>query len=139
MYVATLLTAPSPPTSSSLQGKYKYSMGLIVFAAHYFRPPFGTVGVRTRQRLSALLGDVHIINWSVDIEDWIWSGTDTPEKQLEAFMRDVERGGNLAVLHYLKPDTVRYFRDAIRFVKARGLHIMRVDQCLEDRDSPPLP
>ncbi|OJJ44235.1 hypothetical protein ASPZODRAFT_2112210 [Penicilliopsis zonata CBS 506.65] len=106
--------------------------------SRYFRPPFGTVGARTRQRLGALITDPYIVNWSVDIEDWIWTGTDTPEKQLEAFKRDVKKGGNLAVMHYLHPTTVSYMREAIQFVKAQGLDIMRVDQCLEDPESPSL-
>lgn len=70
------------------------------------------------------------------MEDWLWAATDTPERQLEAFARDLERGGNLAVLHYLYPSTVAYFRRFIHMVKAAGLDIMRVDQCLEDPEAP---
>ena len=73
-----------------------------------------------------------IITWSVDIEDWRWVNSDTPERQLEAFKRDVLAGGNLAVLHYLDESTVGYLREAIRFVRARGLTVMRVDRCLGD-------
>ncbi|KAM0100470.1 hypothetical protein ACP6JE_004890 [Aspergillus fumigatus] len=107
-------------------------------AARYFRPPFGTIGSRTRQRLAVYTSDPQIVNWSVDIEDWLWGDTETPERQLEAFYRDVRRGGNLAVMHYLKPSTVKYFPQVIRFVKAMNLTIMRIDQCLEDPSSPPL-
>lgn len=106
--------------------------------ARYFRPPFGTVGARMRQRLAAFLRDPYIVNWSVDVEDWIWADSDTPEKQLEAFVRDVGRGGNLVVMHYLSPSTVGYFRELIHFAKAVGLQIMRVDQCVDDPESPPL-
>lgn len=59
-----------------------------------------------------------------------------PERQLEAFKRDLAKGGNLAVMHYLYPSTVVYFRRFIHMVKAAGLDIMRVDQCLEDVDAP---
>ncbi|KAF7181324.1 hypothetical protein CNMCM7691_000542 [Aspergillus felis] len=106
--------------------------------SRYFRPPFGTIGSRTRQRLAVHTSDSQIVNWSVDIEDWLWGDTETPERQLEAFYRDVRRGGNLAVMHYLKPSTVKYFPQVIRFVKAMNLTIMRIDQCLEDPSSPPL-
>ncbi|KAF4152499.1 hypothetical protein CNMCM6936_000088 [Aspergillus lentulus] len=109
-----------------------------VESARYFRPPFGTIGSRTRQRLAVYTSDPQIVNWSVDIEDWLWGDTETPERQLEAFYRDVRRGGNLAVMHYLKPSTVKYFPRVIRFVKAMNLTIMRIDQCLEDPSSPPL-
>ncbi|KAF4247075.1 hypothetical protein CNMCM8980_007884 [Aspergillus fumigatiaffinis] len=109
-----------------------------VESARYFRPPFGTIGSRTRQRLAVYTSDPQIVNWSVDIEDWLWGDTETPERQLEAFYRDVRRGGNLAVMHYLKPSTVKYFPQVIRFVKAMNLTIMRIDQCLEDPSSPPL-
>lgn len=91
-----------------------------------------------RQRIAALIHDPLIVNWSVDVEDWLWADTDRPEKQLEAFVRDVGRGGNLVVMHYLSPSTVKYFRELIHFVKAIGLNIMRVDQCIDDPDSPPL-
>ncbi|PTU21839.1 hypothetical protein P175DRAFT_0477449 [Aspergillus ochraceoroseus IBT 24754] len=106
--------------------------------SRYFRPPYGTVGARTRQRLALYIKDPQIINWSVDIEDWLWADTKTPERQRDAFFRDVGRGGNLVVMHYLNPSTVKYFREFIRFVKSINLDIMRVDQCLEDPDSPPL-
>ncbi|KAJ5998996.1 hypothetical protein N7451_006806 [Penicillium sp. IBT 35674x] len=106
--------------------------------SRYFRPPFGTVGARMREQLAKRITDPFIINWSVDVEDWLWANTSTPEKQLEAFYRDVARGGNLAVLHFLNPTTVEYLPQFIRHVKAVGLNIMRVDQCLEAHDSPPL-
>lgn len=104
----------------------------------YFRPPFGNVGARTRQRLAALISDPYIINWSVDIEDWLWAGSPTPEKQLEAFKRDFEKGGDIAVMHYLNPTTISYFRDVFQLVKKSGKRIMRVDQCMEDPSAPPL-
>ncbi|PLB52545.1 glycoside hydrolase/deacetylase [Aspergillus steynii IBT 23096] len=102
--------------------------------SRYFRPPYGTVGARTRQRLASHLPEPHIINWSVDIEDWLWANTSTPERQLEAFYRDVRQGGNLAVMHFVSESTVDYLVDVIRFVKRLGLRVMRVDQCLGDLD-----
>ncbi|KAJ0425990.1 hypothetical protein BJY00DRAFT_307507 [Aspergillus carlsbadensis] len=106
--------------------------------SRYFRPPYGTIGARTRQRLAAYIKDPSIINWSVDVEDWLWKDSKTPERQRDAFFRDVGRGGNLVVMHYLSPTTVRYFREFIQFVKSLNIDIMRVDQCLEDPDSPPI-
>ncbi|RAL12183.1 polysaccharide deacetylase family protein [Aspergillus homomorphus CBS 101889] len=105
---------------------------------HYFRPPFGTLGARTRQRLANFITDPQVITWSVDIEDWLWADSKTPEKQREAFFRDVMHGGNLAVMHFLSPTTVGYFREVIQFVKGQNKSIMRIDQCLGDPRSPPL-
>ena len=107
---------------------------------HYFRPPFGNEGARMRQRLAIATNSStpYIVNWSVDVEDWLWAQTDTPEKQLEAFQRDVAKGGNLVVMHYLYPSTVGYLREFIRIAKATGKQLMRVDQCMEDPDAPPL-
>ncbi|KAL4975183.1 hypothetical protein BDW66DRAFT_167343 [Aspergillus desertorum] len=110
---------------------------LLGIQSRYFRPPYGTVGARTRQRLATYVQDPNVINWSVDVEDWLWAESQTPERQRDAFFRDVGRGGNLVVMHYLSPTTVKYFRDFIRFVKSINLDIMRVDQCLEDPESPP--
>ncbi|KAL1870361.1 hypothetical protein Plec18167_007495 [Paecilomyces lecythidis] len=112
---------------------------LLGVRSRYFRPPFGTIGSRTRQRLAALIRDPYIVNWSVDIEDWLYADSDTPEKQLEAFECDVNRGGDLVVMHYLSPSTVGYFREVIRIAKATGKRIMRVDQCMDDPDAPALP
>lgn len=78
------------------------------------------------------------MNWSVDVEDWLWADTSTPEKQLEAFFRSVEKGGNLAVMHYLHPTTIGYLPEFIRHVKRAGYQIMRIDQCLGDASAPPL-
>lgn len=89
-----------------------------------------------RQRLATYINNPFIVNWSVDVEDWLWASSDTPERQLQAFVRDVGKGGNLVVMHYLSPTTVRYFREMIHFVKTMGLDIMRVDQCIEDPEAP---
>ncbi|KAL2867034.1 polysaccharide deacetylase family protein [Aspergillus lucknowensis] len=110
---------------------------LLGIQSRYFRPPYGTVGARTRQRLAAYIKEPYIINWSVDVEDWLWKDSNTPERQRDAFFRDVGRGGNLVVMHYLSPSTVQYFREFIRFVKSINVDIMRVDQCLEDPNGPP--
>ncbi|KAF1995543.1 carbohydrate esterase family 4 protein [Amniculicola lignicola CBS 123094] len=105
----------------------------------YFRPPFGTEGARMRERLAINLGKKPTITmWSVDVEDWLWAQTDTPEQQLAAFKRDVAKGGNLVVLHYLYPSTVSYLRQFIQIAKATGKQLMRVDQCMMDPNAPPL-
>ncbi|KAK6070224.1 polysaccharide deacetylase [Seiridium cupressi] len=106
----------------------------------YFRPPFGTEGARMRQRLALALGTEtpYIVNWSVDVEDWLWAQSSTPEKQLDAFKRDLAKGGNLVVMHYLYPSTVGYLREFIQLAKATGKQMMRVDQCMEDPNAPAL-
>jgi peptidoglycan/xylan/chitin deacetylase (PgdA/CDA1 family) len=106
----------------------------------YFRPPYGTEGARMRQRLAAVLGmdNPSIVMWSVDAEDWLWGESSTPEKQLEAFKRDVAKGGNLVVTHYLYQSTVDYLREFVRVAKGTGKRIMRVDQCMMDPNAPPL-
>lgn len=124
-------------------GVFPYSLwclGLhanIFCAARYFRPPYGTLGARTIERLTALVGSpAYSVGWSVDIEDWIYAESETPEKQFDAFVRDLVSGGNLAVFHYLHPSTVEYLLAAIKVVKEHGLDIMRVDQCMEDSSAP---
>ncbi|KAF3009965.1 hypothetical protein E8E13_011239 [Curvularia kusanoi] len=105
----------------------------------YFRPPFGTEGARMRSRLAKSVGKKPTItNWSVDVEDWLWAETDTPEQQLTAFQRDVNKGGNLVVLHYLYPSTVSYLRQFIQIAKGTGKQLMRVDQCMMDPNAPAL-
>jgi len=105
----------------------------------YFRPPFGTEGARMRSRLTKAVGNsASIVNWSVDVEDWLWAETDTPEQQKVAFQRDVDKGGNLVVLHYLYPSTVSYLREFIQIAKKTGKQLMRVDQCMMDPNAPPL-
>jgi polysaccharide deacetylase 2 family uncharacterized protein YibQ len=72
------------------------------------------------------------------VEDWLWAESATPEKQLEAFKRDLAKGGNLVVMHYLYPTTVGYLRQFIQLAKATGKQLMRVDQCMMDPNAPPL-
>ncbi|KAI0021607.1 hypothetical protein F4780DRAFT_778393 [Xylariomycetidae sp. FL0641] len=105
----------------------------------YFRPPFGTEGARMRQRLAALVDDPYVVQWSVDVEDWLWAESDTPEKQLDAFKRDVAAGGSIVVMHYLYESTVSYLPQFIEIAKATGKQLMRVDQCMMDPNAPPLP
>ncbi|KAI1340275.1 hypothetical protein F5Y15DRAFT_53200 [Xylariaceae sp. FL0016] len=105
----------------------------------YFRPPFGTEGARMRQRLAAVVDNPNIVQWSVDVEDWMWAESATPEKQLEAFKRDVAAGGSIVVMHYLYNSTVSYLKEFIEIAKGTGKQLMRVDQCMMDPNAPPLP
>lgn len=104
----------------------------------YFRPPFGTEGARIRQRLAALIPGSKFVEWSVDVQDWLWALSDTPENQLKNFQSDVDKGGNLVVMHYLYETTVDYLPQFIEIAKKTGKQLMRVDQCLEDPNAPPL-
>jgi peptidoglycan/xylan/chitin deacetylase (PgdA/CDA1 family) len=104
----------------------------------YFRPPFGTEGARIRQRLAALIPGAQFIEWSVDVQDYLWALSTTPEKQVQSFQSDVDKGGNLVVCHYLYKTTVEYIPTFIEIAKRTGKQLMRVDQCMEDPDAPPL-
>ena len=134
------------PDIQSIDWEYNNDIGAVkqVFGdaghSNYFRPPFGTEGARMRQRLVETLGDenAHLVGWSIDIEDWIWAESDTPEKQLDAYKRDLAKGGNLLVMHYLYESTVELLPEFIRLAKASGKTLMRVDQCMEDPNAPPL-
>lgn len=64
----------------------------------YFRPPFGTEGARVRQRLESLVPGSKFVMWSVDVQDYLWASSPTPEKQITNFQSDVEKGGNLVVM-----------------------------------------
>lgn len=134
------------PTIADIDWEYTNDIGAVrqTFPSSkvspYFRPPFGTEGARMRQRLVENLGDenAHIVGWSIDVEDWLWAESDTPEKQLEAFKRDLKAGGNLVVMHYLYESTVGYLEEFIKLAKGTGKRLMRVDQCMEDPNAPPL-
>ncbi|KAL0633085.1 hypothetical protein Q9L58_008041 [Maublancomyces gigas] len=104
----------------------------------HFRPPFGNEGAKMRQRIAKLIPGGKLINWSIDCEDWLYATGPTPEKQLDAFKRDLAKGGNLVVMHYLYPSTVSYLRQFIQLAKASGKQLMRVDQCLQEPGAPPV-
>jgi len=132
------------PDDASIDWEYNEDIAVVQkqFAGmhtNYFRPPFGTEGARMRQRLALALGAKPTVTmWSVDVEDWLWAQTDTPEEQLKAFQRDVDKGGNLVVMHYLYPSTVGYLQQFIQIAKKSGKQLMRVDQCMMDPNAPPL-
>ncbi|KAH8762198.1 carbohydrate esterase family 4 protein [Hyaloscypha sp. PMI_1271] len=104
----------------------------------YFRPPFGTEGARIRQRLAALIPGSKFVEWSVDVQDWLWALSSTPENQITNFQSDVNKGGNLVVMHYLYNTTVSYIPQFIAIAKKTGKQLMRVDQCMEDPSAPPV-
>ncbi|KAI1267035.1 hypothetical protein F5Y18DRAFT_354757 [Xylariaceae sp. FL1019] len=135
------------PSESSIDWEYTSDLSAMtsIFGStatqkysKYFRPPFGTEGARMRQRYAAAVPDPYIVQWSVDVEDWLWAETSTPEKQLAAFKRDVAAGGSITVMHYLYNSTVGYLQEFIDIAKASGKQLMRVDQCMMDPDAPPL-
>ncbi|KAI1497886.1 hypothetical protein F5X99DRAFT_432625 [Biscogniauxia marginata] len=132
------------PDDASIDWEYQNDIRAVAetfngMQSAYFRPPFGTEGARMRQRLAAVVDNPYIVQWSVDVEDWLWAESDTPEKQLDAFKRDVAAGGNIVVMHYLYNSTVSYLKEFIQIAKATGKQLMRVDQCLMDPNAPPLP
>lgn len=134
----------SLPSTESIDWEYNENFRVMnnIFGerSHYFRPPYGVEGARMRQRWAAISGaaKAYIINWSIDVEDWLWAETSTPEKQVDAFKSDVAKGGNLVVMHFSYNTTVNYFPEFIRQAKATGKQIMRIDQCMEDPNAPPL-
>lgn len=119
---------------------YRVMTNIFGEKSNYFRPPYGVEGARMRQRWAAAVGSAkaYLINWSIDVEDWLWAETSTPEKQVDSFKADVAKGGNLVVMHFSYNTTVNYFPEFIRLAKATGKQIMRIDQCMEDPNAPPL-
>jgi hypothetical protein len=53
---------------------------------------------------------------------------------MEAFKRQVEKGGDLVVLYYLYGSAVGYLREMIWFVKEMGLRVGTVGECLRGDD-----
>ncbi|KAI1437938.1 hypothetical protein GGR50DRAFT_569238 [Xylaria sp. CBS 124048] len=132
------------PDEASIDWEYNNDLKAVtqVFGSaqnvKYFRAPFGVEGARMRQRYAALVPDPYIVQWSVDVEDWRWAETSTPEKQIDAFRRDVAAGGTITVMHYLYNTTVSYLPQLIQIAKDSGKQLMRVDQCMMDPNAPPL-
>ncbi|KAK1979370.1 hypothetical protein LZ30DRAFT_597012 [Colletotrichum cereale] len=133
------------PNNDAIAWEYKQDIDAVSdmfngLKTKYFRPPFGNEGARMRQQLVSTTGnsDAYIVNWNIDVEDWLWATSSTPEKQLEAFQRDLNKGGSLVVMHYLYPSTVKYLRQFIQMAKKTNKQLMRVDQCMEDPEAPPL-
>ncbi|TQN69753.1 Chitin deacetylase, partial [Colletotrichum shisoi] len=123
------------PNNDAIAWEYKQDIDAVSdmfngLKTKYFRPPFGNEGARMRQQLVSTTGnsDAYIVNWNIDVEDWLWATSSQPEKQLEAFQRDLEKGGSLVVMHYLYPSTVKYLRQFIQMAKKTNKKLMRVDQ-----------
>jgi peptidoglycan/xylan/chitin deacetylase (PgdA/CDA1 family) len=119
-----------PPSLTSLYLTPSFS-----FLATYFRPPYGTLGARTRQSLSRHIpNNPTIVMWTIDVEDWLWGTSPTPEKQLEAFKSGVDNGGDLVVLHYLYESTVGYLREMVRYARATGKRVGTVEGCMVEEE-----
>ena len=106
--------------------------------SHYFRPPYGTLGARTRQSVSRFLSDAQIIMWTIDVKDWLYGSTDTKADQLQykSFVSDLDAGGDIVVMHYLYESTVDQFRQMIQYAKFKGKQFVRADQCVGDPKAP---
>ncbi|KAJ3345039.1 hypothetical protein HDU91_007484, partial [Kappamyces sp. JEL0680] len=96
----------------------------------YFRPPFGVIDSRSRQHLGSR--GMKTIMWDIDVEDYLWADSSTPNKQLDAFNRDLKLGGSIVVMHYLSQTTVNLLPKMIASAKASGKKLVRLDQCLGD-------
>lgn len=106
--------------------------------SHYFRPPYGTVAARTRQSVAKILGKAQIIQWSIDVKDWLYGSTDNlnQRKQYKIFKKRLMAGGDIVVMHYLHKSTVDQLRDMIRLAKQQGRRFVRMDQCVNDPEAP---
>ena len=105
----------------------------------YFRPPYGTVGSRTRQALGRHVNDSKVIMWSIDVKDWVWGealGGDPGKMQYQAFKDSLEKGGSIVVMHYLYQSTVSQLPDMIKLAKKKGKQFVRADQCVGDPEAP---
>lgn len=63
--------------------------------SQYFRPPFGTVGSRTRQAVARHIKDPKQVMWSIDVKDWMYGidpDGDPGRKQYEAFKESLNKG-----------------------------------------------
>ena len=100
---------------------------------NYFRPPYGTIGARTRQALGKLLPNPQIIMWSIDVRDWVYgveASGDPDRLQYKAFADQLNAGGTIVVMHYLYKSTVDQFRDMIHLAKSQGRKFVRMDECI---------
>ena len=100
----------------------------------YFRPPFGVINARARRHLADR--GMTTVQWSIDVEDYI--DQTNAEKQLSAFNRDLNKGGNLVVMHYMRQSTVDALPKFIESARSQGKKIVRLDQCLGDPAAPPI-
>lgn len=100
---------------------------------NYFRPPFGTIGARTRQALAKYLPNTQIIMWSIDVRDWVYGvdvAGDPQRLQYKAFADQLNSGGSIVVMHYLYKSTVDQFQDMIKLAKSKGRKFVRMDECI---------
>lgn len=107
--------------------------------SRYFRPPFGTIGSRTRQAAARHIRDPQHIMWSIDVKDWVYGldpEGDPDRKQYKAFEQSLNKGGDIVVAHYLYKSTVDQLRDMIKLAKAQGRQFVRADQCVGDPEAP---
>ena len=77
---------------SFLYGKLKQDL-IPRLAARYFRPPYGIVGARTRERLAYFIDNPYIVNWSVDIADWLYGIIEHKTIKTRFFLVDSGIGG----------------------------------------------
>lgn len=104
----------------------------------YFRPPYGTIGARTRQALGKLLPNPQIVMWSIDVRDWVYgidASGDPDRMQYKAFADQLNRGGTIVVMHYLYKSTVDQFQDMIKIAKSQGRKFVRMDECIGQASS----
>jgi peptidoglycan/xylan/chitin deacetylase (PgdA/CDA1 family) len=93
-----------------------------------FRPPYGNVDARLRLKLAE--SQLKTIMWSIDVKDYIYGPSSTPEMQLTSFNNDLAKGGNLVVTHFIYSSTVDYLAGMIQSAKQQGKNIMPISQCL---------
>ncbi len=81
-----------------------------------------------RQHLATL--NLKTVMWDIDVEDYIWADSPTPNKQLDAFNRDLNRGGSIVVMHFLSSTTVELLPQMIASAQRAGKRVVRLDQCM---------
>lgn len=100
---------------------------------NYFRPPFGNVDARMRQRAAAA-GITKMAMWSVDIRDYLYP--DDGAQMLAGFKDDINAGGTITVAHFLTDATVATFPQFLAAAKATGKRMVTFSQCIGDTPIP---
>eukprot|EP00158_Paraphelidium_tribonemae_P003202 Partr_v1_DN25951_c0_g3_i3_m68822 putative chitin deacetylase len=101
----------------------------------YMRFPYGEHNPKTLAKMLEM--QYHVIYWSVDTRDWESLNTAAVEKMMSDAVKSAvtAKGSILPLMHDIHPTTIAAVSNIIRNIRAAGLQMVTVHECLQDAGS----
>jgi peptidoglycan/xylan/chitin deacetylase (PgdA/CDA1 family) len=128
-----LTAEPGGTVHRELEGTSRIIEGILGFRPTLFRPPYGATDKKVEREAGK--GDMSVIMWSVDTDDWRHKNSDIVARRA---IRGLHEGA-IILMHDIHPTTVDAVPRILKAAKRKGLTLATVTDVLTGLGEKPKP